>query len=96
MKTFCGKQYLQENAVSIELSNGLKFIVEEIPQGLLTELAEVPDDATDAQILGLLAKFLGTEASNLQGIGLLETKGAIDFLANNLLSSNSVQKTTQD
>ncbi len=94
MKVFEGKQFLKDNGVTMKLSNGKEFKVEELPQGILTELSELPDDATDIQIVEMLAKFMSVEPEMLEGIGLIETKGALDFLADNLLASKSPKKTT--
>lgn len=87
MKVFDGNEFLKNATIELKLSNGKTFMVNELPHGIVKELDALPEDADETAILGILAKFLNIDPVELVGIGLIETKGALDFLFDNLLGS---------
>ena len=88
MNTFNGNKFLDDHACTIQLSNGKEYVVRELPNGVMKEIDDLPDDASDTQLTVVFARFLGADdPSDVADIGVVETKGAINFLAENLLGS---------
>ena len=86
-KVFNGNEFLDKHAVELSLSNGKKFTVREIMPNVMAEIGKMESEST-GEDSGHVKKVLGmiceTDPSDFDGIGMVETKGAVDFLLANL------------
>lgn len=85
-KVFSGKDFLAQRSVKIDLSNGTVATVSELSDDALTVMDELgkKEDASPKEIRRVVAKMLGKEASALEGIGVVELRGVMDFLSKSL------------
>lgn len=87
MKVFNGKKFLESRQVTLELSNGTVAKVAEIDQKHLEEFGKLGDESEFKDVKRLAAKIMSLPVEKLEGIGIVEMRGAIDFLFENLFGS---------
>jgi hypothetical protein len=89
MKAFNGGKFLEEKSASITFSNGKTAVVCEIKDETMTLMDTLgKDERTGAlPIREVVASMCGFTVEDLASIGLVELKGALDFLSESLFSS---------
>ena len=85
-RVFNGEQFLKENAVEIKLSNGKSFTVTEIMPSTMEKVGEMEkaEDQDANTVKKILAEICSVPMETFDEIGIVETKGAVDFLLENL------------
>ena len=86
MQVFDGKKFLEEKGCEFVLSNGKTYEVHEVRPEQLDEVTKMPDDPDSKAIVRAVASMLDVPPEELDGIGIVELKGVMDFLSENLLS----------
>lgn len=87
MKVFDGKKFLESRQVKIALSNGAVATVQEIEQKYLDAFSKIGEEAEFKDVKELAAKIMALPIEKLDGIGIVELRGAIDFLFESLFGS---------
>jgi hypothetical protein len=85
-KTFDGGKFLDASAVDVILSTGVTFSVREVMPEVMAEISkmESAEDQDAETMKAILGKLCGVDASEFAGIGMVEAKGAMDFLLESL------------
>jgi len=88
-KVFDGSKFLNDRAVEIQLSNGKTFTVKEVMPETMEEVArmeksESENEGSPAKVLATICKV---PVSEFDGVGIVEMKGAIDFLLESLFDT---------
>jgi hypothetical protein len=85
-KTFDGGKFLDECSVDIKLSTGVEMTVREVMPEVMAEISKMEEAAEQGadQLKAILGKICGVDASKFDGIGMVEAKGAVDFLLESL------------
>jgi len=86
MKVFNGKEFLATKGVKVSLSNGKEFEILEVAPEQLDKITSMPDEPDSKAMIAGVASILGCTSEDLEGIGIVELKGVMDFLSANLLS----------
>lgn len=83
---FNGKDFLATKAAEIEFSNGLKVTVCEVNDEQMEMLSALGSEEapTSDSVRKAVAALVGTEAEALKNVGLIELRGAMDFLTERL------------
>lgn len=92
MKVFNGNKFLDAHQVTLELSNGYKAVVREIPADVMDALSKTEKESTESQskqLREMMAQICGGESEDFDGLGIIEMRGAIDFLFENLFDMKS-------
>lgn len=84
MKMFDGGKFLQEHACQVKFSNGLVAEVTEVQPVVLEEMQKLGDESKAEDTYMVAAKVLGCERKSLDGVGMVELRGALDFLFGSL------------
>lgn len=85
-KVFNGNEFLSKRAVELKLSNGKSFTIREVMPDVMAEIAKMEtEEGQDASsIKKVLAKICNASPDDFDDIGMVETKGAVDFLLESL------------
>lgn len=89
MKVFNGTEFLDAKSVQVKLTNGKEFVVREIPIESMDELSKLTDESSSSIVRDTIAKACSVPKTHFAGIGIVELRGVIDFLLENLLSTKS-------
>jgi hypothetical protein len=91
MKVFNGSKFLDAHQVTMEFSNGFKAVVREIPTEVMDALAKQQTENEDVgnTMRGLMAKVCNAEVSDFADLGIIELRGAMDFLLENMFDMKS-------
>jgi hypothetical protein len=84
METFKGKDFLEGKKVKIELSNGQAFEVSEISQEIMDSLEKM-EGSEGVTLKDQLAHLCAVDKSTFDEVGVVEMRGVMDFLSENLL-----------
>ena len=84
-KVFDGKSFLAQRETVINFSNGVVGNVSELSDGAMKALDTLNEEDTGVdKIREVVATIVGVEAGKLKDIGVVELRGAMDFLSENL------------
>lgn len=85
-KVFNGSKFLDDGAVELKLSNGTEVTVKEVMPEVMVEISKLEeiDEKDSDSMKKILGKICNIEASKFDNIGMVEMKGAVDFLLENL------------
>ena len=86
MQVFNGKDFLDSKGCQFDLSNGQTYVVKEIRPEQLDEVMKMPDEPDSKAMTAAIASILDCPPEELKDIGVVELKGVMDFLSENLLS----------
>ena len=86
MEVFNGAKFLESKGCKFELTNGKAFEVREVRPEQLDKIMKMPDEPDANSMKVAVAGVLDCEVSELDEIGIVELKGVMDFLSENLLS----------
>jgi hypothetical protein len=86
MKVFNGSKLLEDKGVSITFSNGKTAVVTEISDETLELINNLTDKSGAAPMRSIVESMCKFEEGALAAIGLVELKGAMDFLSESLFS----------
>jgi len=87
MKVFNGGEFLKEKAVEIVFSNGKSAKVSELTDETLALMETLGDKKGTEPIREVIASVCKLPVEELKDLGLVELKGALDFLSESLFSS---------
>lgn len=87
MRAFNGKDFLSEKAASITFSNGKTAVVSELSDETLALMDTLGDKKGTEPIREVIASMCKFEVAELSSIGLVELKGALDFLSESLFAA---------
>jgi len=85
-KVFKGNSFLDDRAVKLELSNGAVKTVREVMPEVMVEISKMEESTEqDSDTMkNILGKICDCDGSEFDGIGMVEIKGAVDFLLESL------------
>ena len=85
-KVFSGKEFLANKAVKVDFTNGVVATVNEISDKAMASMESLGknDESGLKEIREVVALMCGEDASKLAGIGIVELRGVMDFLSENL------------
>lgn len=87
MKAFNGNDFLATKSASVTFSNGKTVVVREISDETLTLMDTLGDKKGTEPIREVIASMCKFKVEELQDIGLVELKGALDFLSESLFAA---------
>ena len=98
-RVFDGGKFLSDRAVEIKLSNGKSFEVKEVMPETMEAVAQMEMQEAAGESQGSPAKVLSTICNvpqeEFNGVGMVEMKGAIDFLLENLFGTKQQNSTNR-
>ena len=85
-KVFDGKSFLAQRETTVTFSNGVTGTVSELNDGAMKALDALgkDEDTSVVKIREVVAKIVGCPSEKLDDVGVVELRGAMDFLSENL------------
>jgi len=85
-KVFNGKEFMAQKSCTINLSNGVVATVSEVSDKTMKAMDELGknEDSGINEIRTVVALMLGKKPEDLSDIGIVELRGAMDFLSESL------------
>lgn len=88
MKEFNGLDFLKSKAVKLTLSNNLSVEVSEISDFAMDKLSKLEEEnAGVGEIKAAFAEICNISVEQLKTIGIVELRGALDFLTESLFAT---------
>jgi hypothetical protein len=85
-KVFNGPDFLAKQTVSLTLSNGVTAKISELSDGTMKAMETLGknEDAGIQEIRAIVATICNKKVEELKEVGIVELRGAMDFLSENL------------
>lgn len=89
MKVFNGKEFLEQKAAQLDLSNGLTVTVTDIDDAVMDKLSEFESNSNVkvSELKTIFAQICGCDVKELSNVGIVELRGALDFLTGSLFNT---------
>lgn len=85
-KIFEGTKFLDDRAVTLNLSNGKHYDVREVMPEVMADISKLEKEGNENAnaMREILSKITSVEPKELKDLGMVEMKGAVDFLLESL------------